>query len=1016
MSARGAREKWRGRLDRLVHHELLVAVVVLSAVLALAFPEIVFGGKTLLGGSAGVMGLAPPYGYDGDVPFNDFRLDPGASSWVVEPLTRKVRLAYADLNVPLWNPNAGAGAPLLANMQSAVFNPIRLPVLISPNPFMWDIYLLGRFLLGGLAAYLFARRVGMAVPGGLVTATGYILSGHFMLYSNNHWLDVYLMLPLVLYGVETIIRHGRASSVALLAVAVAISLLAGMPEPAMLTLLLAGGYAAYRLASSTLEGAELGVTGRRGVLLSIGFVSGFALAAPVLLPFWEYVQNAFTSHTPEAQIGLDFDARRLSISLLVPYFSGVPLDNVLGTGWTGIRNYVGVILPFLAILGLWQRPLARRAGWFFLAAALLALAKTYGVPGVNDLGRLPLANLTIFPAWIAPVAAFPVAFLAGAGVDRIYRGERLGWSLHLAAAVVVAALIALLYYNRDTLDALGRQERLWVGLAFGLVLAVWALLWLGGRFGRGWTLHLAGAIGLSALLTLIVINWDVVDNLSMEDWLGKVGLAFGLLIVVWAILWSGRRPGTKQLGWACLALVAGELLLFAPHGIYPDRYDTFAKPPYVEFLQARQAEEGRSRLFGFDALLFPNDASAYDLDDVRDLDALYLERYIPYVRTFVSPSVRDRFVGGPYASGEGIAKVSDNPMFDLMGARYILTGTSGLQVAFPSPLIDEIVEANPEVRRTGFIINGKEKPVLFAHPPSDIAYEVTPTPERQVLRFSLALDPASWSGEGDGVMFEVALAGSVPATLFSRWLDPKNDPADRRWVDGAVDLSPYLGQTVTLHLRTLPGADTVSDWSAWGDLRLTGAVEAASEPSQFALVYDDEVRIYENSDALPRAFVVHRVEEAADGEAALARMQQQDFDPAGFAVVEGAIPASVWEEVAEAPESDRSQVTITQYEDNRVELEARMENAGLVLLTDTYYPGWKVYVDGKRAELYPTDYLFRGVFVSEGEHKIEFVYDPASFKIGVAISVAALLALLGLWGFERYRRRRREETVDDRPA
>lgn len=1003
------------RIKALGRHDLLVAVVVLVAVLALAFPEVVFSGKTMLpGGAAGVMGQAPPYGFDGEEPVDNFRLDRGASAWQTEPLTRKVRQAYADLDIPLWNPNVGAGAPLLADMQPAVFNPLRVPVLVSPDPSMWDLYLLGRFLLGGLVAFLFARRMGMVTAAGLVTAVGYILSGHFLLYSNNWWLEVYFSLPLVLYGVESVVRHGRAGGAVLLAAAVAFNLFAGMPEPSMLTLLLAGGYAAYRLAGSMVDKVDLKVVARRGLLLSTGFIAGFALAAPVLLPFWEYVSNAFTPHTPEAQLGLAFDSPRFSISLLVPFFDAPPVDFLRETGWwSGIRSYVGVILPFLAILGLWHRPLGRRAGWFFMAAALLALGKTYGVPGINDLGRLPLANLTAFPQWIAPVIAFCLAFLAGVGADRIFREENLGWSLHLAAALVLAALVSLLLYNQDILDTLSRQEWLWIGLAFGLLLGAWALLWLGRRFGHGWTLHLAGTLVLAGLLALLFLNLDVADNLSLGDWLGKVGLAFGLLAVVWAVLWFGGRLGSKQLGWALLALVAGELLLFAPHGIYKDRYDTFTKPPYVEFLQARQAEEGRSRLFGFDALLFPNNASAYALDDIRNVDALYPERYINYVRTFISPSLRSRFVGGPYASGEGIAQVGNNPLFDLMGAKYILTGANGLYASLPSPLIDDIlarVGATPAVRHSGFVINGEEKPVLFAHAPSDLAYELTPTAERQVLRFSMALDPGSWTGEGDGVMFEVAVEGSEPTTVFSQWLDPKSNPADRRWIDGAVDLSPYLGQPVTLHLRTLPGVDSVSDWSGWGDLRLTGAEEAGIEPSQFELVYDDEVRIYENVHAFPRALVFHRVEEVADGEEALARMEQQDFDPAGFAIVEGPIPASVREELAGAPESDRSQVTIRRYEDNRVKLEARMENAGLVMLTDAYFPGWKVYVDGKRANLYPTDYLFRGVFLAEGEHKIEFVYDPASFKLGVAISVVALLSLLGLWGFERYRQRK--ETAD----
>ena len=1016
MSAHGDRGKWRGVWERFVRHELVVAVVVLVMVLALAFPDIIFGGKTLLGGASGVMGLAPPYGFEGEERVDDFRLDKGASAWQTEPWTRKVRQAYGDGDIPLWNPNAGAGAPLLANMQSAVFNPLRLPVLISPSPSVWDLYLLGRFLLGGLLAFLFARQMGMVLPAGLVTAVGYTFSGYFMIYSNNHWLEVYLVLPLVLYGVETIVRHGRAGGAVLLATAVAFNLLAGMPEPSFLTLLLAGGYAAYRLAFSALEGAGRRATAQRGLLLSAGFVAGFALAAPVLLPFWEYVRNAYTAHTPGSNFGLGFDSPRLSISLLIPFFSGDPLNSVDGTGWSGIRNYVGVVLPFLAILGLWHRPLARRAGWFFLAAALLALAKTYGVPGINDLGRLPIADLTGFPPWIAPVPAFCLAFLAGAGADRVFRGESLGSSLHLAAAVVVAAILFLLVLNRDILDTLPRPERLWTGLAFGLVLAVWALLRWGGRLGTGKALHQAGAQVLAGLLILLFLNWDMANDLAMEDWLGKVGLGIGLMVVVWALVWFGRHQGTKQLGWACLALVAGEMLVFAPHGIYRDRYDTFVKPPYVEFLQERQAEEGRGRVFGFDALLFPNDASAYDLDDVRDLDALYLDRYISYLRTFISPSVLDRFVGGPYASRESIAQVSNNPMFDLMGAKYILTGPNGLDASTPQPLIDEIIAEvgeTPEVRHLGFVINGVEKPVLFAHAPSEIPYEVIPAPERNVLRFSVALDPASWEGGGDGVTFDVVVVrGSDPTIVWGRSVDPTTNPADRRWIDGAVDLSPYTGQTVTVYLRTMAGENTAWDWSGWGDLRLGGRVEAGSGPSQFELAYDGEVRIYENLDALPRAFVLHRVDEAADEDAALVRMQQHDFDPAGLAVVEGPLPASVRQELAEAPESDDSQVSITRYEDNRVELEARMENAGLVLLTDAYFPGWKVYVDGEQANIYPTDYLFRGVFVSEGDHKIEFVYDPAPFKLGVAISVIALVALLGLWGVGRYLQRKPKDTAN----
>ena len=151
-------------------------------------------------------------------------------------------------------------------------------------------------------------------------------------------------------------------------------------------------------------------------------------------------------------------------------------------------------------------------------------------------------------------------------------------------------------------------------------------------------------------------------------------------------------------------------------------------------------------------------------------------------------------------------------------------------------------------------------------------------------------------------------------------------------------------------------------------------------------MYDGEVRIYRNMHAFPRAFAVHDVRAVVDGDAALALMLEDDFDPSRIAVVEGSVPALLTAASDRTASPSDSKVQITQYGDNRVELSARMDGPGLVLLTDTYYPGWKAYVDGERTELYEADYLFRGVSVPAGEHQIEFVYDPASFKIGAALS------------------------------
>jgi hypothetical protein len=167
-----------------------------------------------------------------------------------------------------------------------------------------------------------------------------------------------------------------------------------------------------------------------------------------------------------------------------------------------------------------------------------------------------------------------------------------------------------------------------------------------------------------------------------------------------------------------------------------------------------------------------------------------------------------------------------------------------------------------------------------------------------------------------------------------------------------------------------------------------------SAPSQFALVYDGEVLVYENRSALARAFVVHRAVLASGQDSAIALMQQPDFDPSSQAVVEGTLSDEQMTALAGSPAVDGSSVEITHYSDDRVELLASMDNPGLLVLSDTFYPGWRAYVDGEEVPIYATDLTLRSIFLPAGEHNVEFEYSPTSFKLGAAVTIASLLGLL----------------------
>ncbi len=112
---------------------------------------------------------------------------------------------------------------------------------------------------------------------------------------------------------------------------------------------------------------------------------------------------------------------------------------------------------------------------------------------------------------------------------------------------------------------------------------------------------------------------------------------------------------------------------------------------------------------------------------------------------------------------------------------------------------------------------------------------------------------------------------------------------------------------------------------------------------------------------------------------------------------------------------------ITEYRDNQVKLRVETESPGLLVLSDTYYPGWQAYVDGDKTPIYPTDVALRSIYLEPGEHEVKFVYSPGSFKVGALVSMLSLLALgvyagwgvgRGLWMRLRQRRRSRKANWD----
>jgi hypothetical protein len=373
------------------------------------------------------------------------------------------------------------------------------------------------------------------------------------------------------------------------------------------------------------------------------------------------------------------------------------------------------------------------------------------------------------------------------------------------------------------------------------------------------------SVSLAALALTAILSFLLARNLevftkgpALRQTMLALGLGVGAAFAALVLARAGRR--WTLAGPALALLVFAELFALAPHGIYATRHDPLTAPPFVGFLSERREAMGPHRVLGLGAMLYPNTATAFGLEDFRSVDALYPSRYFEYLRRFISPHLHDRYTA--VKGNESPTRLGDNPWLDAAGVRYVV----------------------------------------------------------------------------------------IPKTT---------SPTSRRH-----GLGPF--------------------------------------PQQFELVYKNEVDVYENKSALPRAWLTAQVHVARDREAAAARAHSTGFDPTQQAVIESAAAIATLSTGGHA-RTQAGSVEILEHQPERVRLVVRARSPALLVLAEQYFPGWEATVDGIPSTIYATNLAFRGVVVPEGVSEVAFSYSPASFRHGCVIAAAAALLWLMILLFLRRR-------------
>jgi Bacterial membrane protein YfhO len=718
-----------------------------GAVIALLFGEALATGQVLL--PLGYLVRLPPYrligeSLGGPPPGN---LLQGDLVLQIAPWLELVRGALGDGRWPLWNHLAGAGEPLLGNPQSQALQPLAWLALLFPVAAAVGVLAALRVLLALVFTFLFLRRQEIGETPALAGSLAFGLGGYLLGWVGWPLGGSAAFLPLLLYALTMADQRGARRDHLLLGLGVAGLLLVGHPETALYALLFAAAFALVRLAA-----AGPGERGRRIAAWGMAGLVGIGLAAPVLLPASSVLPQSRRAELLEArrqrlaagvgevrvesedgadeakgddQPGASRPVRRL-IPLAAPNAFGNNRfgrywgeRNVLNdsAGWTGTAALLAALLA-LAPPGRGRRfPQERLA----LATALLCLVVLARPPGLDRLlsGVPVLGQSASHHSRVSLLFTFCTAWLAACAWERWRRGELRRVAL-VPAALVLGGMISWGYLAHPN----PRDPAALSGLRRGSLV-----------------LHLA-SLGMAALL-LAVRRPE--GEIRPDDHGRDRGLSDRSFVPAWAAAGLVLLAAAEPLAIRLPSNPATPARLF-----YPENAP-------LRFLRERLgASPPGTRIAGLGPALRPNFATMHGLADARSSNPARPAAVLEAISR----------VNGRANQATDVFTAPDDPLYDLLGVRYLITAP---RQRLPAPL-------RPVLKRKAAWIWERPRPLPRLFLPAAAGSCLAPTwavcnagigdfAAQAVLRPTRQMDlPAAWAA-ADPAAASLVLNALEPARI-----------------------------------------------------------------------------------------------------------------------------------------------------------------------------------------------------------------------------------------------------------
>lgn len=475
-----------------------------AVVFVVVWAKVLIGTRVLVGGDSLYVWLPWKGNPAAHAATNRLVLDP-IREFV--PWLGLIQRSFASGHLPLWDPYAMSGKPLLADYVSAVFSPFTMLAAALGGTWGYSIAMLAKLWVAGLGMIVYLRLLGVRSIGAALGAISYAACSYVVVWLAWPQSSVAVLVPWAFAAVEWQLRRPSKAGIGALALVIAIQFFAGHPET---SLALAEGLVIYT-ACRCLEG---GVVRYRSLLgLVAAAVLGTAAAAVQLVPFaHEMLTTSLAAFHQGA--GLIHLAPSDLSSWIVPNLQGNPgIDGRLGRPphYNQTTGFVGVAALVVSVVGVFRRYRQRSVQAGLLLMALYAIGVVYG-PLIPLVSRLPLLDVS-YNFYTMVLICFAIASLAGLGMDALSdrpprpspRGT-MALVLGLAGLVGVVALTAVFLIVRAKVDAVPLPHVFQVrgGLGFWALLGAACLLAAAGLAIAAW--NRGGRLAVALILALALVE------------------------------------------------------------------------------------------------------------------------------------------------------------------------------------------------------------------------------------------------------------------------------------------------------------------------------------------------------------------------------------------------------------------------------------------------------------------------------------------------------------------------------